>query len=198
MSPQLVGLGLPDREESWLEAGFTVRDRCVTVGSMRVELGCDVGWSFDPPTEGSIDRIQARPIRPAPGSEVTNPNGANAVDHLVVATPNLDRTTTAFEAHGIPLRKARPIGDREQRFFWAGKTIIELVGPIGRSGHGPATIWGIALVADDLDASKELLGDRLSEPRDAVQPGRQISAIRTRELNISITIALMTPHVKQA
>lgn len=195
MSPQLVGLGLPDSKASWANAGFTVTESSVTVGPLTVSLETTATWSFSPRIEGPVDRIMCS-TAPVPATEATNPNGAVAVDHLVVSTPNLERTTTAFEANGLALRKTRPTGDREQRFFWAGKTIIELVGPVGQSGHGPATIWGIALVSADLDASKEFLGSHLSDPRDAVQAGRRIAAIRTRELGISITIALMTPHRK--
>ncbi len=40
---------------------------------------------------------------------------------------------------------------------------------------------------------KPILGDRLSDPRAAIQKGRRIAAIRTPELGISITLALMTP-----
>ena len=194
MSPQLTGLGVGDAATGWRDAGFDVVDHTVSIGGLRVSLGVDPSWSFDPRIIGEIDGIQC--AAGGSGPERSNPNGANAVDHLVVNSPDLTRTTEAFEASGFPMRKSRSIGDQEQRFFWAGNTIIELVGPIIPSGDEPASIWGLALVSDDLDASKIKLGDRLTDPRDAVQPGRRIAAIRTRELGISMTIALMTPHIK--
>ena len=41
------------------------------------------------------------------------------------------------------------------------------------------------------------LGERIGTPRDAVQEGRQIATIRTKELGISVPIALMTPHTRR-
>ena len=86
----------------------------------------------------------------------------------------------------------------QQRFFRMGEAILELVGPPQRAGDGPCRIWGYALVTDDIDASAAHLGDRCSPPKPAVQPGRRIATIRTRELGIGPTIALMTPHVRAA
>ncbi len=194
VSPQLIGLGVADAAASWSDAGFKVADQTVSIGQLTVSLGVDPAWSFEPRVDGQIDGILG--ATSSSGPEQSNPNGTNMVDHVVVMSPDLARTTGAFESAGFPMRKSRSVGDREQRFFWAGTTIIELVGPVVRSGDEPANIWGLALVSDDLDASKTLLGENLSDPRAAVQPGRRIAAIRTRELGISITIALMTPHIK--
>ena len=198
VSPQLVGIGLPDSKASWEAAGFTVENSSVVVGPLTVSLETETTWSFDPRVEGPIDGMVTGSGDFSADTVQSNPNGANGLDHVVVSTPNLDRTTAAFKATGFPHRKTRPIGDREQRFFWAGQTIIELVGPVGQAGHGPSSLWGLALVSSDLDGSKKWLGERLSDPREAVQPGRRIAAIRTRELGISLTIALMTPHEKSA
>jgi hypothetical protein len=98
---------------------------------------------------------------------------------------------------GLECRRTRDVPERDlrQRFFWAGDVIIEVVGPIEPGDDGPSAIWGLALVSDDLDESKAVLGDRLGDPRAAIQKGRRIAAIRTPELGISITLALMTPHV---
>lgn len=57
---------------------------------------------------------------------------------------------------------------------------------------GPARFWGLVLIVDDLDAAHELLGaDRISAPKDAVQPGRRIATIRT-EVGLGMPVALMT------
>src|SRR3546814_14218381 len=76
-----------------------------------------------------------------------------------------------------------------------GEVTLELVGPPRATGDDPCRIWGYALVTDDIDASAAWLGDRCTPPKPAVQPGRRIATVRTRELGIGPTIALMTPHV---
>lgn len=193
--PQLAGIALPDRLDDWEAVGFGVTGELVSVGDLTVALGRGISephWWFEPAVLGSIHGIPCTSPEESPGG--ANPNGANGVDHIVVMSPNLAATTAALEERGFELRRSRPLGSQEQRFFWAGTTIIELAGPAVPTGTGPASIWGLALVCDDLDAAKALLGQSLSDPKDAVQPGRRIAAIRTEDHNISITIALMSPH----
>ena len=58
---------------------------------------------------------------------------------------------------------------------------------------GPAAFWGIVLIVDDLDAACDLIGpDRISPPKDAVQPGRRIATVRA-DVGLEIPVALMTP-----
>ncbi len=57
---------------------------------------------------------------------------------------------------------------------------------------GPPSSWGLAFVAPDLDATVVALGDRVSEIRPAVQPGRRIATLR-RSAGLSLPVALMTP-----
>jgi len=195
--PQLAGISISDRADDWETVGFQVSNGLVSVGNLTVAVDRpvpDPHWWFEPHLTGSIHGIGHADPSPGSAPVVKNPNGANAVDHIVVFTPNLATTTAAFEEHGFELRRSRPIETQEQRFFWAGTTIIEVVGPAVAESDGPAHIWGLALVSDDLDASKELLGGNMSDPKNAVQPGRRIAAIRTAENKISVTIALMSPH----
>jgi hypothetical protein len=125
------------------------------------------------------------------------------VDHVVAATPDLDRTISTLGGAGLELRRVRdtPVGGRagRQAFFWVGDTILEVVGPAEAAGDGPLMLWGLALVSEDLDATIAFLGpDRCSEPRDAVQPGRRIATLRTREMGISVPVAVMDDHPSPA
>jgi len=52
----------------------------------------------------------------------------------------------------------------------------------------------LALECDDLDLAAHRLGEALGTVKDAVQPGRRIATVRTKELGISVPIALMSPH----
>ena len=180
-----------------------------------------VAWGFDPFPAHPLDGLAftASIVRPAPilepassagspGRELTeagrgqlaHPNGITGIDHVVVATGDAERTTSAFEAAGLELRRERATtmaGDQMlQRFFWAGDVIIELVAPTAADG-GPASIWGIACTSPDIDASVPWWGpDRCAPARAAVQAGRRIASLRTRTLGISTRIAVMSPHTK--
>jgi hypothetical protein len=85
-----------------------------------------------------------------------------------------------------------------QVFFWAGDVIVELIGP---DRDEPVTdeatsFFGLALVADDLDATASRLGELLSTPKDAVQPGRRIAGLRGARVGITVPVAVMSPHVR--
>jgi hypothetical protein len=84
-----------------------------------------------------------------------------------------------------------------QTFLWAGDVIVELVAPDDGEPRTdePTSIFGLALVAADLDVTAASLGDLLGTPRPAVQQGRRIAGLRGREVGISVPIAVMSPHV---
>ena len=75
------------------------------------------------------------------------------------------------------------------------KTLDIEVDVIGDDPNEPTSVFGLALVADDLDTTAAHLGELLSTPRDAVQQGRRIAGLRGREIGISLPIAVMSPHV---
>jgi len=51
----------------------------------------------------------------------------------------------------------------------------------------------VVLIVDDLDAACDLIGrDRISAPKDAVQPGRRIATVRA-DVGLGLPVALMTP-----
>ena len=207
---QLDALEVGDAPSAWEAAGFTVVGDEVVVGSVRIRcladgggsdrwrLRADPGRSDDVPS--IVDGIATSVTTEPPPAPVEHPNRVIDLDHVVLRSPDLDRTTEALGGLGLDLRRTRDVGGGErafqQRFFRMGAAILELVGPVRPTGDGPCTIWGIALVSDDLDASAALLGEHCSAPKDAVQPGRRIATVRTRELGIGPTVALMSPHVR--
>ncbi len=161
------------------------------------------GWGFEPAVAGeALDGVpltqDERPEGDATSDE-PHPNGVVALDHVVVATPHLDRTIDALVEAGFELRRTRAtrLGDRPatQAFLWAGDVILEVVGADGEHGDGRATVWGLAFVSGDLDGSVAWLGpERCGPASDAVQPGRRIATVRTRALGIAVPIVLMSPH----
>lgn len=200
-------LVLGDDPEAWEAAGFAVDGDVVVIGTVRVRCTGDGGdpsrWTLRPLDDElprSVDGIATSPSTASLPDPVTHPNRVTEMDHVVLRSPDLDRTTAAIEALGADCRRVRDVGEGDrafqQRFFRFGPVIIELVGPAAPAGDGPATIWGYACVVDDLDAAVEAMGDAVGEAKDAVQPGRRIATVRTRELGISVPVALMTPHVR--
>jgi hypothetical protein len=120
---------------------------------------------------------------------------------VVLLSPDLDRTVEELRSDGFELRRIRegetPGGSTRQAFFRLGEPILEVVQApegtsVARNPDGPARLWGIAFLVDDLDATGAALGGLLGAPRDAVQPGRKIATLRA-EAGLGPAIAFMTP-----
>lgn len=120
---------------------------------------------------------------------------ASGLDHVVVMTHDLDRTTGAIaSATGCELKRVREVGSMRQGFhrIGSGGLIVEVV-ERPEVAEGPASFWGIVINVDDLDAACERIGtDLISAPKDAVQPGRRIATVRS-EVGLGLPVALMTP-----
>jgi hypothetical protein len=59
--------------------------------------------------------------------------------------------------------------------------------------EGTARLWGLTLVAGDVDALARPLGDRLGRVRDAVQRGRRIATVQP-SAGLSVPLAFITPR----
>jgi hypothetical protein len=195
---ELISGGDPER---WRAAGFTVDEEGqVVVGTVTIRVRPDLEsglgrWVLRGEAPHSIDGL---PTTGAPDADlpdtVVHPNGVVAIDHLVVLTPDLDRTIDALAECGLELRRIRegPAGDgREvkQAFFRMAEVILEVVAA-GR-GDAPARFWGITFLSDDLDATLAHLGSaRVSDARAAVQPGRRIATVR-ESVGLGLPVAVM-------
>jgi hypothetical protein len=198
-----------DAPEFWAALGFAVDGDVCVVGNVRIGLtGTDsgkglTGWSLRDFGGGELDGLSVtHSDRPPPAEVSEHPNGITAIDHVVAISSDLARTVTALQAAGLDLRRIReeptPAGAPRQAFFRLGAVILEVVQApdeaIERTGGDrPAFFWGLALVAPDLDATVASLGDRVSEIRPAVQPGRRIASLRPAA-GLTVPIALITPQ----
>jgi catechol 2,3-dioxygenase-like lactoylglutathione lyase family enzyme len=192
--PTLEELEIADEPADWRALGFDVEDGACQVSSVRLRLVGKgprrgiVGWKL-----GSGE--------PAATAAPPQPNGVARIDHVVLLSPDLDRTVEELRSEGFELRRIRegetPGGSTRQAFFRMGEPILEVVQApevtsVARNPEGPARLWGIAFLVEDLGATGSALGDLLGTPREAVQPGRKIATLRS-EAGLGPAIAFMTP-----
>lgn len=191
--PSIEELEIADEPSAWTRAGFDVEDGVCHVSRVRLRFAGKgdvrgiVGWRL-----GDGDPSAAH----AP-----HPNGAVVLDHVVMLSPDLDRTVRELEEQGFDLRRVRegptPGGSTRQAFFRAGEPILEVVQApegtsVARDPGGPARLWGLAFRVEDLDECARRLGELLGTPRDAVQPGRRIATVRPAA-GLGPAVAFMTP-----
>jgi hypothetical protein len=160
------------------------------------------GWTIDIGRDEiiEIDGIRTTLVSgttPRPSLSTIGRQKVIGLDHVVVNTDNIDRTTEAITAAlGLEVRRERQLGNGAvQRFHKLDNTIIEVVsGPhITQPG---ASLWGMVASVDDLfDLAEELGENTTSPPKKATQPGRFISTVRG-SVGLGVPFALMTPHVR--
>ncbi|HEY2714580.1 MAG TPA: hypothetical protein VGI73_00010 [Solirubrobacterales bacterium] len=206
MSVTIDQLTVADVPAAWARIGFAVEGDSLLVGAVRIRMvgaGRGLrGWSLREVASTELDGLPTQASqRPAIDEAPRHPNGITALDHVVAITPALERTVAALKAAGLDLRRIReeptPSGAPRQAFFRLGAVILEVIQEpeelAERNGAGrPAFFWGLAFVAPDLEATVAELGDRVSEIRPAVQPGRRIASLR-RSAGLSLPVALITP-----
>lgn len=208
-APTINAIDIADPPEAWAGAGFTVDDdgTCV-VGQVRLRLvGRDgdrkriLSWSLRgvPAGTESIDGLTTTTSDEPMPSPVTHANGAELIDHVVIMSPDVDRTIAALNAAGLDTLRTRHVDPEQygfearQTFFRLGEVILELIGANEPQGDGPAAFFGLAYTVSDIDALPALYCEHLGRVKDAVQPGRRITTLRHKELGMSVATAFMSP-----
>ena len=197
-APEIAELVIGDEPAAWQRLGFAVNGDRTTVGSTTIVLdGAGGGlrsWTLRDVATTAFDGLQTVTAEAAQAGEPTaHPNRATRIDHVVVTTPDLQRTFAALQEAGLEPRRVREHSDTlHQGFFRLGEVILEVVGPPTPAGDDPAQFWGLVAVVPDVDA---LVADAepglLGEPRAAVQEGRRIVTVR-REAGLSVALAFLT------
>jgi hypothetical protein len=211
MAPTIDELSVADVPAVWAALGFAVQADVCVVGEVRIRLAGAAagrglsGWSLRDVEGVELDGLPTtRSDRPPPADPPAHANGITALDHVVAIAPALERTVAALQAAGLDLRRIReeptPAGAPRQAFFRLGATILEVVQEPAETseragGDRPAFFWGLAFVAPDLEATVAGLGDRVSEIRPAVQPGRRIATLR-RSAGLALPVALLSPAAR--
>ena len=214
--PQLAAIWIADPPERWEALGFSLDDdTSCNLGGVRIHLGAPgagiTAWSIRAARGATtdIDGLATEPLateplaaEPAPTGTLqhpVHPNGASALDHIVVVTPDFDRTSRVLARAGMALRRVRRVGDEHdvasfrQGFRRLGPAILELVETKAEPATGPARFWGLVVIVEDLDGLKGRLQDVLGEPRPAVQPGRRIATLG-EAAGLTPRVAFMSPE----
>lgn len=191
---RLVQLEVGGSIEPWRRLGLQFgSDNSCRIGQVNLLINehapsGSLKWAFDRPL-ANIDGISSG-IAHAPSEFVAD--DFVRVDHVVVMTDSLERTSSAIvEIAGLDQRRVREAGDGvRQAFHRSGEVIIEVVQNTKAVG---ASLWGFVLVANDLDDVVARLGESVvSEPKAAVQPGRRITTVRS-SVGLGVNVALMSP-----
>lgn len=201
--PAITALHISDPPERWRALGFHVDDRDVArVGGIDVHLGAAghgiTAWEITnlPARTTSLDGLATTTATPPPDTSppTVHPNRAMAIDHVVVTTPDFDRTTAALNRAGIPLSRIANLRSAtiRQGFRRLGPAILELVeNPGARTGS--AAFWGLVIVVPDLEQPHPALAEHLTGPRPAIQPGRQIATL-DKAAGLTPRLAFMDPE----
>lgn len=209
MTVTVAEIEVADPADAWARAGFSVdSDDVCRVGGVDIRLTGGVrgtgivGWSLRGLPGSSIvdlDGIPTARSDAAVSRPALHPNGVTDIDHIVVFSPDLNRTVEALAAIGVTPRRERdahlggaPI---RQIFVRFGDVIIEVVGSPGATDEGPSTLWGITYEVADIDATAAFFGERTAPVKNAVQPGRRITTLRHRELGMSVRSAMISAPI---
>jgi hypothetical protein len=196
VTSRLVGVGVPDAPGAWEAIGCTVVDGTVPFANGALLLGVGGIVVADPVDATDLEGVPLSTADPAP--PVEHPSGAFELDHLVLLTTSLERTSAAVEAQlGLACRRVREAGPVRQAFHrfadppGGGRGCIDEVVESDRVAS--TTLMGVVLnVADLFDLADRLGPDVMSLPKPAVQPGRFIATVR-RDVGLGTAVAMMTP-----
>lgn len=199
-SIRLATLVVGGTSEPWLALGFALdRHGRIPVNNGALEFagsgsgllalgvaGLDTSVDLDGMVVTAVD---ASSVPPA----VDHPNAAFELDHIVVMTDSLERTSDAVaDVLGCERRRTREAGDQRQAFHRLGPrgVILEIVEREGVTGVG---LFGVVFTVVDLDAVVAAHDrDVLGLAKDATQPGRRIASVRSGA-GLGVPTAFMSP-----
>jgi catechol 2,3-dioxygenase-like lactoylglutathione lyase family enzyme len=200
---RLAAIDIGGDVNSWLALGLVADDHGripFSNGALEFVAGAQgvVALSIEG-ADGLPDEIDGIAVRPGGVvAALDHPIDVVEIDHVVVMTDSLERTSEAFTtALGLECRRIRETDTVRQAFHrfadQGGRrgSIIEIVESARVRDPG---LFGLVLNLTDLDAAVARLGPELvSSPKPAVQPGRRIATVRSGA-GLGVALALMSPE----
>lgn len=191
---------------AWEALGFAVDGGSIALANGAIDVSAGSALIVDPDGTGiespaDIEGVAVETGHAVPGG--VHRNGAIELDHVVLITDSLERTSAAVaDGLGLPQRRVREAGEGERRVRQAFHRfapaadgtkgcIVEIVE--SARTQGPTALFGLVVIVADLAAVCAELGpDLIGAPKPAVQPSRQIATVRSAA-GLGIPVALMTP-----
>lgn len=201
----LLALHAGGQINSWESIGLKFDGFSCYLGDVALEIHEGTpgltGWTICAESPGvfDIDGIPTTVVAESHTRPASSPCGTEKItglDHVVINTDNLDRTCDALCSHlGVEVRRERDAGRGVvQRFVKLSNTIIEVVTGPHVTTPG-ASLWGMVISVDNMETWAAQCGpDITSVPKQATQPGRLISTVRSG-VGLGVPFAVMTPHV---
>ena len=201
----LIALHAGGQTKSWESIGLKFDGFSCYLADVALEIHegtpALTGWTIaaEHPGVFDIDGIATTVVAASHSRASSSPCGTEKItglDHVVINTDNLDRTCDALcERLGVEVRRERDAGNGVvQRFIKLSNTIIEVV--TGPHITTPcASLWGMVISVDNMETWAAHCGpDVTSVPKQATQPGRLISTVRSG-VGLGVPFAVMSPHV---
>lgn len=198
--PALAAIAVGGDPDAWRALGFLVeRDGAIALDNGAIRLvGATSGLRGlvleGAPTASNVDGVAVDAGTTVPAGD--HPNGAFALDHVVVTTDSLERTSAAFaDQLQLPQRRVREAGAGARRVRqafhrFANGCILEIVESERTTA---AELFGLVVnVADLATLCAELGPGLIGLPKPAVQPGRLIATVRS-QAGVGFPVALMSP-----
>src|SRR5262245_12090462 len=206
----IAELHIGDDPLAWQAIGLDVdAGHTCHVGHVRLRFHPDAeqrglfAWSLAGTPDESVTDVDGLPTDhreppSLPGLAASHLLGVTAIDHVVVMTPDVERTVGAVQRGlGLTLRRTRDgeaYGRKmRQAFFRMGEVVLEVVGPpTPDAAGGGARFFGLAFTVISLpDAVAFLGGDLVGGPKPAVQQDRSIATIRSAA-GLAVPVAIMS------
>lgn len=157
--------------------------------SRHLQTGAALTWKRTRASAASTHGIRMFFLQrnmPLPASPEIAAAPVDALDHLVVATPDPDRTAALYGARlGLDMKLDRTIDALGTRFlfFRVGGLVFEVIHRLnGGRGDGPDKVFGVSWRVADIAATQARLkqaGFEVSELREGRKPGTRVFTVRT-------------------
>ena len=161
----------------------------ISDGVSRDAKGATLSWKRTRASAESTHGIRMFFIQrnePLTRSPEISPAPIDALDHVVVATPDPDRAAALYGARlGLDMRLDRTNTEWGARlmFFRCGDLVVEIVHRLkDGKGNGPDKVWGLSWRVADIEATRARLlgaGVDVSDIRDGRKPGTLVFTVKS-------------------
>ena len=206
MKPHLAEIHVADDPEVWADLGFDVVDARCRLESIDIVLTGSrpeseephgiYGWTWRNANDVEVGDISTKFTTDQPaGPAGRHPNSALGVFYVVLFGPSWDEAADAMRGLGLEPGLGEAMGSSERAplrsLADAGDATIEVIGPPEHDPTRGWDLWGTIIEVADIDATAELLGDRLRPVKPAAQHGRRIATL-DNSAGSSVALAFMS------